>query len=362
MTSPIYYLTEGLRMIKNSLNLKANGFHEYDGNAKDICMQIIEDCWNGRYFQTSTTNFPQFWTRDFGWCTASLLKLGHKERVEQTVLYALDVFSENGKITTTITPKGRPFNFPTFAVDSLPWLMHSITLIKNRALIEPFVPFLEKEIRLFYKKIIDKKTGLVKPKHFSSIKDYAIRKSSCYDNCMVASLSQSLDRLNLINPFKRFDYEKLIKKHFWNGNYFFDDLKKWSYIAADANIFPFYFDIIKDKRMLKSALEVVHHASLDLPLPVKYTPKNAPVKFIWSELFMHHYELDTTWTHMGPLYISLLKTVNPALAKKHIKAYTTMIESYKNYPEALTPRGKPFTSQLYHCDQGMLWAANYLTL
>lgn len=348
-----------MRMIKNSLTLKANGFHEYDGNARDICTQIIEDCWNGRFFQTSTTNFPQFWTRDFGWCTASLLKLGHKGRVEQTLLYALDMFSDHGKITTTIKPKGRPFNFPTVAVDSLPWFMHSIAV--SNTPIDQFIPFLEKEIRLFYN-LIDKKTGLVKQKHFSSIKDYAIRKSSCYDNCMVASLSQSIDKLNLINPFKKFDYESILKKHFWNGNYFYDDLNKLPYLAADANIFPFYLNTIKNKHMLKSALEAIHDAKLDHPFPVKYTIKNAPVQFIWSELFMHNYELDTIWTHIGPLYISLLKKANPILARQYIHAYTKMIESYKNYPEALTPKGKQFTAPFYHCDQGMLWAANYLTL
>ena len=348
-------------MLRNSIQLKANGFHEYDGNAKDICAQIIEDCWNGRFFQTSTTNFPQFWTRDFGWCTASLLKLGHKERVERTLLYALDIFSDHG-ITTTITPKGKPFDFPTVAVDSLPWLMHSLELVNNKALIEPFIPFLEKEIKEFYTRVIDKKNGLVKQKHFSSIKDYAIRKSACYDNCMVASLSHSLTQLKLINPFERFDYENLIKKHFWNGHYFYDDLKKLPYVAADANIFPFYLNIIKDTHMLKSAIEAVHRAALDVQLPVKYTTKKAPVQFIWSERFMHNYELDTTWTHMGPLYLNLLKKVNPALAKQHIQSYTKMIESYKNYPEALTPKGKPFTALFYHCDQGMLWVANYLTL
>lgn len=361
MTSPLFYLTEGTRMIQNSLALKANGFHEYDGDAKDICAQIIEDCWNVRFFQTSTTNFPQFWTRDFGWCTASLLKLGHEERVEATLQYALDIFSEHGTITTTITPKGKPFDFSTFSVDSLPWLMHSLSLLNNTDLIRPFISFLEHEIKLFHKKVIDK-AGLVKPKHFSSIKDYAIRKSSCYDNSMVAALSQSLEKLSLINPFKRFDYEELLTRHFWSGSYFYDDLTKKNYVAADANIFPFYFNIMKNKHLINSALDAIHASQLDIPLPVRYTTKNAPVKFIWSEIFMRNYELDTIWTHMGPLYILLLKKSNPSLAKKHLQSYTKMIESYKNYPEALTPKGKPFTAPFYHCDQGMLWAANYLTL
>ena len=118
MTSFSFYLTEGPRIFftswKNRLFPK-----KYSGKAEEICKKIINDCWNKQYFQTSTTNFSQFWTRDFGFCTRSLIKLGYTKQVHQTIRYALNRFQENKKITTTITPKGEPYDFPTFAVDSL---------------------------------------------------------------------------------------------------------------------------------------------------------------------------------------------------------------------------------------------------
>jgi hypothetical protein len=362
MTSPIHYLTQGLRIYRNSLNLKKHGFHQYDGNAKAICTQIVSDCWNGRYFQTSTTNFAQFWTRDFGWCTESLLKLGYKNEVNQTLSYALNTFSKHDKVTTTITPNNQPFDFPTHAVDSLPWLVHSLSLAKKKELTERYQPFIESETQRFVKTVINPETGLVKPLHFSSIKDFAIRKSSCYDNCMVALLSTSLNNLKLNNPLHQFNYPQLIKETFWNGEYFYDDLKKLPYVAADANIFPFYLKIIKSKSMLKSAINEIKKAQLDIPLPIKYTRTSAPVKFLWQELFMKNYERDAIWTHMGPLYIQLLKQINKSEAYRHVQNYTHLIETYKNYPEVLDSNGKPFTSIFYHSDQGMLWAANYLTL
>jgi len=362
MTSHWIYLTEGLRIFRSSLRLKADGFTEYDGNAKAICGQIVEDCWNGRFFQTSTTNFPQFWTRDFGWCTASLLKLGYTEEVGKTLRYALDIFSQHGKLTTTISLRHTPFDFPKQAVDSLPWLLHSLALADNGELVEPFRPFLENETEKLVAIAVDQTTGLVKPKHFSSIKDFAIRKSSCYDTCMLALLSQSLGKLRLANPLRDFDYEKLLREHYWNGRFFYDDLAKQDYVAADANIFPFALGIISDRSMLRSALGQVHLAGLDHPLPVKYTSKSAPVRFIWQERLMRGYERDATWLHLGPLYIALLSKIDRQQAQQHLGRYTRMIERYKTYPEVLTPAGKPFTSPFYHCDQGMLWAANYLTL
>lgn len=355
-------IPQTLHVLKSSLNLKLNGITEYDGTAEDICEQIVTDCWNGRFFQTSTTHFPQFWTRDFGWCTASLLQLGYKKEVEKTLLYALNLFSTYGKVTTTISLRHKPFDFPTYAVDSLPWLTHSIALINDRRIVEQFSAFLEQEINKFFALVVDQETGLVKPKHFSSMKDFAVRKSSCYDNCMLGLLSRNLDALRLPNPLAEFNYKKIIKETFWNGTFFEDDMAKQHYVAADANIFPFHLNIINNQNMLRSALEQIQLNGLDHPFPVKYTSKTAPVRFIWQELFMRNYERNTIWTHMGPLYIALLKKVNKDQAKRHIQTYTKTIETYKNYLEVFAPDGKPFTTPFYHSDQGMLWAANYLTL
>ena len=362
MTSPTHYLTQGLRIYRNSLNLKKHGFHQYDGNAKEICQQIVKDCWNGRYFQTSTTNFAQFWTRDFGWCTESLIKLGYQKEVEQNLSYALDIFSKHNKVTTTITPNNKPFDFPTRAVDSLPWLLYSLSLAKNKELTEKFAPLIESETKKFIQTFITT-SGLVKPIHFSSIKDFAIRKSSCYDNCMVALLSNNLNNLNnlkLNNPLRQFNYPKLIKETFWNGDYFYDDLNKLPYVAADANIFPFF--IIKERSMLKTAITAMQKEQLDIPFPIKYTKKFAPLKFIWQEFLMKNYERDSIWTHMGPFYMKLMKEINKKQANQHLQKYAHLIETYKNYPEVLDSNGNPFKSIFYHSDQGMLWAANYLTL
>lgn len=359
MPSPLIYLTEGARIFQSSLK---NRFvpKRYAGNAQEICQQIVKDCWNGRYFQTSTGNFAQFWTRDFGWCTGSLLKLGYREEVQRTLRYALHRFREQGKITTTITPKGKAYDFPSMAVDSLPWLIHSMKLAKFS--VHDYRLFLEQEVKKFAGLVLNPATGLVTPERpFSSIKDLAIRKSSCYDNCMLAMLSKDLQELKLHNPFRQYDYGTLLKEHLWNGKYFYDDLQKQDYVAGDANLFPFVLGIIKDDTMLKSALKEVHAAGLDEPLPLKYTNSRKGVRFVPQEIFLRNYESNAVWTHMGPLYIKLLHQIDPGRAEGLKKKYGELIEEHGNYLEVFAANGKPFRTPFYYCDAGMLWAANWLT-
>ena len=361
MTGVIEYLTQGPRIFLNSLKTKISP-KKYAGNAQEICTQIVKECWNGRYIQTSTQNFPQFWTRDFGWCTSSLLKLGYQKEVQHSLRFALNAFSQHGKITTTITPSGKPFDFPTMAVDSLPWLIHSIKLSKVPYL--AYQEFLDKEIARFYKDVINPITGLVRPdRHFSSMKDLSKRKSSCYDNCMVAMLAANLKSMKLDNPFLKNEYPALIKKHFWNGKFFFDDLSQQDYVAGDANLFPFALGIITDPEMMNVALAAIRAEKLDEPLPLRYTASRKSIPFVWQEkVVLRNYEGNTSWTHMGLLYIKLMQQIDPIVAAEYKKKYTDAIEKYKGFVEVYSPSGKPYSSWYYAADRSMLWAANYLTL
>lgn len=360
MALALTYITEGPRIFftswKNRILPK-----RYPGTAEDICRQIVVDCWNGRFFQTSTTNFPQFWTRDFGWCTQSLLKIGYDKEVQQTLRYAINRFKQARKVTATITPRGKPFDFPTYAVDSLPWLIHSMKLAKF-----PYYDhkdFLNKEIKKFFYLVVDKKTGLVqKQKHFSSMKDFSIRNSSCYDNTMIALLAKHLATMKLFNPFKPYDYPKLLTEYFWNGSYFYDDLNKKNYVAADANLFPFILGIINNKEMMTSAMESIREVKLDIPFPLKYTAARAPVSFIPQEFLMYNYESNAIWMHMGPLYIKLMQKFDPSYGERLKQHLTSLIEHHQNFLEVFDPDGRPYSNPFYYCSSGMLWAANYLNL
>src|SRR3989344_2702653 len=131
------HISEALRIFRRSLKVRVSGFKKYDGDAKEICERIINDCFNGKYFQTSTGHFCQFWTRDFGMCAESLVKLGYKKEVGMTLEYALD----------------------------------------------PLTSMVRQNV------------------HFSSIKDHYVRNSATYDNCMLVMLKNDLNELKLYNLF-----------------------------------------------------------------------------------------------------------------------------------------------------------------
>jgi len=237
------HVTEGLRYFLESIRRKAIGPKPCSARkAKAICKEVVERCWNGVYFRNSAGHFREFWCRDFGFTVESLLAMGYRKRVLKTLSYALDCFAKHGKIETAITPSGKPFSFPNvYSPDSVAYFFHSLRVAKATAIVKKYKRFLENEVQSFVKNAIDPNTGLVKRhKHFSAMRDYSIRDSSCYDNVMAAFLSNELDALKLKNPLKKFNLAKNIKKKFWTGTYFLDDLSGTKHITGDANIFPFW--------------------------------------------------------------------------------------------------------------------------
>jgi hypothetical protein len=314
----------------------------------------------------SRGHFCEFYTRDFGWCVDSLIKLGYKKEVIKTLSYALSRFSKYNNVATSIAPSGIPFDFPYYAPDSLAFLIRSLSHARAASLIKKHKGFLNKEIMKYYHNVIEKGTGLVRrDKYFSSMKDHALRKSSCYDNLMTAVLAKELKKIKILkNPFKKYNFKKIIKDNFWNGCYFVEDLSGSKAVTGDSNIFPFWLGVFESKSMLKKALSAIKSAKLDKPFPLKYSKSESDEiqKFIPLEFFAKNYERNTVWMHMGPLYVSLVKKVDKLAFKEYFLQYKSLIETHKNYLELFAPDGTPYRTPFYYADDSMLWAANFLAL
>lgn len=361
------YFSEVARMIARSFRVRFSGLKKYDGNSESICNKIILDCYNKDkgYFTTSTGHFKGFYARDFGWCARSLISLGHKKKVASTLDYALNVFQKHGRIEQSITPNGNAFTFPDlYSPDALAFLILSLKELNDKKLVAKYKPFLEREIVRYFEIAVDKKTGLIRKEfRFSSMKDYSNRESSCYDNIMTAMLARDLDYLDLINPFKKYDYEKIIKKHFWQEDYFLDELSGRKAVCGDANTLPFWSKIFEDKDMMKKVINKVKKEKLDSPFTLKYTSgfdKNQ--KMIWQELFAGNYERDTIWAHVGLMYVEVLAMVDKKLAKQQLVEYEKKIVEHKTFLEVYDKNGEPFKTLFYYSDEGMIWCANFLYL
>ncbi|MBI4454261.1 hypothetical protein HY636_06475 [Candidatus Woesearchaeota archaeon] len=400
----------------------------YLGNEKEICCQIIKNCFNGEFFQASAGNFACFYIRDFGMCINSLLTLGYKKEVESTLAFALKTYAEHGKITTTITKitttstkitttitrtitkngkcaqdksidgkyandksvSGKCADYFNIAPDSLAFLLYSLRIAKdkkitnNKALVLEYKQFLEKEIKRYFEIIVDKNTGLVRKGYFSSIKDHAIRNSSCYDNCMLAMISREADKLRLENSFKKFDYPALIKKHFWHENdknnmkkgryqkegYFKDDLDN-DIPTGDANVFPYWCGIFdcasEDKEMAKSSIKAIQENKLDQPFPLKYFSNANYGRFLFlPSLFARNYEGNTIWMHLGLCYLDVIAMADRKLFNIYLNQclnkYKELIKTHKNFLEVYNADGTVYTTPFYLCDDSMLWCSKFLEL
>jgi len=356
-------IKEGMRIYRRARRIKKHGFPKYQGNAKQICTEIVKKCFNGTYFQVSLGHFSEFYIRDFGICCESLVKLGYRTEVLKTLQYALNIYSSNNILTTTITPDHKPVNIYAYSPDSLPFLLRSLRVAGAGELIEVYQPFLQQQIDYYFEHVLNQKAGLVRIGDFSSMKDNFRRQSSCYDNCMLSMLSDEIDALKFSNPFSKYNLKENIRACFWNRKYFYDDIKKHKYVAGDANVFPFWCKVFDDKEMFGSCLSEIQKNRLDKPFPLKYTNKQAPSKIIFPlNLILPDYETNTIWMHLGLCFLDVVKRYDKKLFKKYLAAYTDVIEKNANFLELFSPDGKQYIRPLYAADDSMLWAAIYLDL
>ncbi len=357
------HVEEGARIFSHSIARKIRGHRNYPGTSLEICRKVVRDCWNGNYFTVSSGHFCQFYSRDFGLCAEALLKLGYSNEIKKTLRFALETFRKKNSIAVALTPSGKPFDFPYYAIDSIPFMIRTLAMAKDNEIVDDYREFLNSEISKLFSIAIDKDTGLVKKNiFFSSIKDHAKRKCSCYDNVMIGMLKEELDRLNLTNPFKSYNYKKIIRDNFWNGSYFIDELNGEEYVSGDSNIFPFWTNLFTSREMLKKSLNSIISAGLDEPFPLKYVNEETKQKMIHYELLVRGWQADAIWMQMGPIYIKLLKKADKNRAEKHMRAYKSLIESNKNYIEVFDSKGKPFRTPFYRADEGMIWASLFLEL
>jgi len=353
-------------MVKRARRVKREGFKRYEGSTESIAKQIIEGCWDkkSKYFRVSTGHFNEFYCRDFGMCVEALIALGHRKRVLQTLDYALSHFQQHGRITTTISPKGKCFDFPYYGADSLPFIIHSLKAAKANDLINRYKSFLKQETDFYFHNVFSSKLNLVRiDKHFSSMKDQAKRESCCYDNCMLFMLARDLDSLKLYNPFPKTRIQRTILSHFWNGNYFFDDTGFSKVITGDANTYPFWCGVTDSKEVFTRCMESMEKARLTTPFPLKYTGEKRRIhRMHFTDYLSGGYERNTIWMHLGLCFLDVVKSYDKARFKKYINMYRKLIDKYNNFLEVYDAKGRPFSMPFYAADESMLWVSKYLVM
>lgn len=359
-------IEDGLKLFLRSKKKQFFKAKKYSGNSTEICEQIIQDCYHKekKYFRVSPNNINQFYARDFGMICESLINLGYEQEVINTINYAMKIYEKKGTITTQINTRNKPLDFPTWTPESTSYMLNSIILTKNKELIKKYKPFFEKQAKIIYEDAINKETGLLrKDKNYSSMKDYSKQQSSCYVNCFVALLAKNLKKIGIKSEFDKHNYEEQIIKHFWKENHFIDDLSGKNIISGDANVYPFWTGIIKNKAIFKKALKTIKQRKLDEPFALKYNNKEDKMDWHILNIINTNYEHDTIWMHLAICYYKVLNDFNEVNElKKQLLIQTKLIEQQKSFYEVYKAQGRPFRSLVFEHDEAMSWCAVYLDL
>ena len=360
---PVYVHTLVVRARRH-----ARGHTRHPGDAAAIIRACIEACWNGRTFTASPGHFDMFWTRDLGFSTSALVRLGERDRVHASLAYALDVWTKRrGHITTTINYGDRPADVFEYGVDSLPLLLAALRSAAADDLVERHRDWLAAEVAWFHQRVVEPATGLVRAdRTYSGHRDTVVNRSTTYGNTMVALLAKTLAETNWFDsPLERHfdgDYGRVLRDHLWAGDRFRDGVGDDT-VSGEANVWPFYSGVVADREMLGSSLAYLEANGFATPYPLRYETARRPAREVWfTRHVLPNYQGTTIWTSLGAIYLQLLRSVDPTAAAREIERYCGWIERDGTYWEVLDGQGRPWISPrlLFIGEESMLWSAIFL--
>lgn len=335
----------------------------FEGDAHEICNQIVERLWEGDFYRTSLGHFDFFWMRDFGTTAESLVKSGHKKHVLHTLKWAMLNYRRSANITTCIDKRGNCFNAPGHAVDTLPWLLHSL-VISNYDLSKTEQIFLADQLKKYCAKYLDT-TGHVKPMKFAEMRDAVIYDRSAYAVALIGRMARCVEILELEGyPYPPRLYEDELISRYWNGHYFNADRASKAF-SAECALFPFFLNVITDKDMMNRTFDYIQSSGLNKPFPMLYTKEPHVFRYHWwmTKPWMPRYQETTLWSWHGVLYLHLLRRYGRPEYEAEKKSFASgMIENYGTFPEMLNADGSWYYAPIYRGDPGMIWAGLYLDL
>ena len=335
----------------------------FDGNARQIGEQIIERLWQGEFYRTSLGHFDFFWMRDFGTVARSLTAIGHKDKVQRTLNWALLNYMKANHVTQCIDKAGNAFNAPAKkSVDALPWLLHSLVVcdyqlrpIERRFLNQRLAHFTE----VYLTEDGDLKCGV----HFAELRDAVNYDRSAYAIAMIARMSVCAKALDLYFEFPVEVYQAILKKHYWNGHFFKADRVTNAY-SSESALMPFFHDIITDKKMVASTMDYINDRKLNKPYPLQYGEHADKFKYRpgMSNLIMPEYTGTTLWTWHATFYLHILWHYKRSEYGEQYRKFAELIERHGTYPELVNHDGSWYKAPFYMADPGMVWVALFLEL
>lgn len=336
----------------------------FEGDARDISAQVVEGCWNGTFYQTSLGHYDFFWMRDFGTTAQSLVNLGHKDRVQQTMAWAMKHYRRANTVTLCIDGYGNTFNAPAKkSIDALPWLLHTL-LACDYKLNKTEHEFLQTRLRHYSKKFIDRKDGMLKYVRYAELRDAVTYDRSAYSVAMLGRLSYCANKLGLdAFLFPPETYRRALIDQYWNGTFFRADLSNDTF-SSECALVPFLLNVVDDRDMAAATFNYIEKKKLNRPYPMQHGEHDDRFKHRlgMGPIIMPNYTGSTVWTWFGTFYLHLLHRYDRPEYGTQYRRLAQLVEKYHVYPELITPEGEWYKAMAYKSDPGMIWAGLFLDL
>lgn len=349
------------RQIVNRYFVKIKRF---DGNATQICEQVVEKLWEGDFYRTSLGHYDFFWMRDFGTVAESLVRLGHTDRVHHTLNWALHHYRRAGAVTLCIDKAGNTFNAPAKkSIDALPWLLHSI-VVSDYPLSQVERTFLHRQLKKYCTTFLDPFSGNIRKIRYAEMRDAVNYDRSAYAVTLLARMVQCAHILDLPTfPFKVAHYKNDLLENYWTGDYFRADRVSSAY-SSECALMPFFLGVIDNAEMAGRTFAYIQRTGLNKLYPLQYGNKDGGFQYRlgMGQLIMPNYTGTTIWTWHGTFYLHLLKRYDHPAYEEQKSHFVNLIERHGTYPELLNADGSWYKAPFYKADPGMVWAALFLEL
>jgi len=336
----------------------------FEGSARQVCTQIVDELWQGNFYRTSLGHYDFFWMRDFGTVAESLVKTGHKDRVQHTLRWAMKHYRKAGTVTLCIDPYGHAFNQPAKkSIDALPWFLHSLYVSKY-PLNKTEKEFLQTRLRHYSKKFVDRQTGMLKSTHYAELRDAVNYNRSAYSVALLGRLAYCAEEMGLdAFIFPPETYRQALKEQYWNGEFFMADLSNNVY-SSECALMPFFLRVVDDAKMAGKTFDYINRKKLNRPYPLKYGEHANRFKYRpgMGPITMPNYTGTTIWTWHATFYLHTLQRYKRPEYGEQYHRFAELIERHGTYPELVNPDGSWYNVLFYRADPGMVWASLFVEL
>lgn len=412
-----------LAQTKSGWHIAVNRIRPRYGQNKTTVDDIISAIHNDRFdpdkpYLISGEHFSVLYPRSLGIFYHTLIDprtaldsadwLRRQEIYLKTTAFALSVFQQANRLSTTVVPVGPRsvtlMNIYAPPSDTLYSLLYALRTLRTSDDLEQVYPFLSQHPKAYYLKttneaqvlldlytpslrehlttyttsVYNPSTGLLRNDVIlSGTKDSVKRRQAFYDHVIFWKTHQLAQQLGITQQDSVFlsTLKRRIIDAFWyeSGGYFLEDLEKPApNYASDwlVAVSTGFLDLNNPTERTKAQQTVTYIKSmgLDKPFPLKYQPNDQRDNMhLVVSIFAPTYASSAIWSHWGMEYIKLLTRLyqttcqRPYLtdAKQHTYSYEHNILRFRGFPEVYDEYGNFYTTSGYKSIRGTGWVVNF---